>query len=94
MPMTVLVQEYWREISGGLAQYGIPIRHFVIHADQDALRRRIYEDHVMGPSGFRLRHLESYAEAARTWLHDEAEVVDTTELAPAQVAQRIAEAFG
>ena len=27
MPMTVLVEEYWREISSGLAQH-YPVRHF------------------------------------------------------------------
>jgi hypothetical protein len=91
MPMTVLVEEYWREISGGLAGYGIPIRHFVIHADQDTLRRRIEGDHPL-PSPFRLRYLKPYAEAARTWLHAEAEVVDTTHLTPAEAALRIAEA--
>jgi hypothetical protein len=94
MPMTVLVEQYWREISTGLAHHGIPIRHFVIHADQDALRRRIEEDAVMGPSRFRLEYVEPYAEAARTWLHGEAEVVDTTRLTPAQAARRIAEAVG
>jgi hypothetical protein len=92
MPMTVLVEQYWREISAGLAQHGIPVRHVVLHADQDTLRRRIEEDAFLGPSPFRLSHLEPYAEAARTWLHDEADVViDTTDLAPAQVAAHIAE---
>ena len=33
MPMTVLVEPYWREISAGLAEHGVPIRHFVLHAD-------------------------------------------------------------
>jgi hypothetical protein len=33
MPMTVLVEQYWREISTGLAQHAIPVRHFVLHAD-------------------------------------------------------------
>ncbi|MEU8544051.1 AAA family ATPase [Streptomyces sp. NPDC048717] len=93
MPMTVLVEPYWREISRGLAQHDIPVRHFVLHADTETLRRRIADDMVTGPaSPFRLRHLEPYAEAARTWLHDEAEVVDTTHLTPAQAAQRIADA--
>ncbi len=41
MPMTVLVEQYWREISTGLAHHGIPVRHFVLHADQDTLRGRI-----------------------------------------------------
>ncbi|MFF5503312.1 AAA family ATPase [Streptomyces roseolus] len=92
MPMTVLVEEYWREISEGLARHGVPVRHFVLHADQDTLRARIAGDTVTGPnSPFRLRYLEPYAEAARTWLHAEAEVVDTTRLTPAEAALRIAE---
>ncbi|KJY26086.1 AAA family ATPase [Streptomyces katrae] len=93
MPMTVLVEKYWREISSGLAEHDIPVRHFVLHADQGTLRARIAGDTLLGPnSPFRLAHLEPYAEAARTWLHDEAEVVDTTHLTPAQAAQQIAEA--
>ena len=92
MPMTVLVEQYWREISAGLADHAIPVRHFVLHADQDTLRRRIEGDTVLGPSWFRLQYLEAYREAARTWLHDEAEVVDTTNLAPDLAARRIADA--
>ncbi|MFD7934770.1 AAA family ATPase [Streptomyces sp. NPDC059755] len=92
MPMTVLVEQYWREISAGLAHHAIPVRHFVLHADQETLRGRIEADTVLGPSLFRLKYLEPYAEAARTWLHGAAEVVDTTHLTPAQAASRIAEA--
>ena len=93
MPMTVLVEEYWREISAGLDRYGIPVRHFVLHADQETLRGRIAGDAVLGPdSPFRLAHLEPYAQAARTWLHAEAEVVDSTRLTPGGTALRIAEA--
>jgi hypothetical protein len=93
MPMTVLVREYWREISSGLAGHGVPLRHFVLHADLDVLRQRIHGDTVLGPgpSSFRLGHLAPYAEAARTWLHHEAEVVDTTCLTPSETAQQIAE---
>jgi hypothetical protein len=93
MPMTVLVEEYWREIRTGLAQHGIPVRHFVLHADQETLRGRIDGDTVQGPSTFRLRHLEPYAEAAGGWLHREAEVVDTTHLTPTQAARQIVEAL-
>jgi hypothetical protein len=92
MPMTVLVEQYWREISTGLAAYSIPVRHFVLHADQQTLRRRINGDTVLGPSPFRLQYVESYAEAAATWLHDEADVIDTTHTPPALVALQIAEA--
>jgi hypothetical protein len=92
IPMTVLVEEYWREISAGFAQHAIPVRHFVLHADQDTLRKRILSDQVLGPSPFRLTYLEAYAEAARTWLSHEAQLVDTTLLTPAQAAQQIADA--
>jgi hypothetical protein len=93
MPMTVLVEQYWREISAGLAEHAIPVRHFVLHADQETLLRRIAQDCVVGPnSSFRLQYLEPYAEAARAWLHAEAEVVDTTHLTPAEAARQIAAA--
>jgi hypothetical protein len=82
IPMTVLV-----------ADHGIPVRHFVLHADQYTLLRRIEGDSPV-PSPFRLQYLQPYAEAARTWLHDEAEVVDTTHLTPGQAARQIAEAVG
>jgi hypothetical protein len=92
MPMTVLVEQYWREIIAGLARHAIPVRHFVLHADHDTLRERIEADTVLGPSSFRLRYLEPYAEAARTWLHGEAEVIDTTHLTSRQAAVQIAQA--
>ncbi len=94
IPMTVLVEQYWREIANGLAQHAIPVRHFVLHAAQDTLRERVEGDTALGPgpSAFRLHHLEPYAEAARTWLHREAEVVDTTHLTPGQAALQIADA--
>ena len=91
MPMTVLVEQYWREISTGLAEHAIPVRHFVLHADHDTLRACIERDTPI-PSPFRLKYLDRYAEAARTWLHGEAEVVDTTHLTAAQAAVQIAEA--
>ena len=95
MPMTVLVEPYWREISDGLTEHAIPVRHFVLHADQHTLRGRIADDTSFGPgpSSFRMRHLGPYAEAARTWLHAEAEVVDTSVLTPDEVARHVAEAL-
>lgn len=92
MPMTVLVESYWREISEGIAAYDIPMRHVVLHADQDTLRERIMGDTTMGPSKFRLSYLAPYDEAFRDWLHNEAEVIDTTVLTPTQAASEIADA--
>ena len=92
VPMTVLVEPYWREISAGLSAHAIPVRHFVLHADSATLRARIENDDE-GPSPFRLSHLEAYAEAASGWLHHEAEVVDSTHLTAAATARQIAEAL-
>ncbi|WLQ05834.1 AAA family ATPase [Arthrobacter oryzae] len=92
MPMTVLVESYWREISEGLSAHGIPIQHFVLHADQATLRDRIQNDTDLGPSTFRFAYLEPYAEAAHAWLHNEAEVIDTTHITANQAAQQIADA--
>src|SRR4051812_31298254 len=63
VPMTVLVEQYWREIRSGLATHGIPLRHFVLHADREALLDRINGDTALGPvpSAFRLKYLEQYA---------------------------------
>lgn len=90
IPMTVLVEPYWREIHDGLTAHAIPVRHVLLHADQDTLRGRIENDTVMGFSDFRMRHLELYADAYESWLREEAEVVDTTHLTPHEAAQRIA----
>jgi predicted kinase len=91
MPMTVLVESYWREIRDGLTAYGIPIQHFVLHADQDTLHDRIQNDKDLGPSTFRFAYVEPYAEAARTWLHADAGVIDTTHITAEQAAQQIAD---
>ncbi|MFT3833067.1 MAG: AAA family ATPase [Micropruina sp.] len=90
MPMTVLVEQYWREISQGLHGHGIRVRHFVLHADTDTLRRRIADDPAMGPSTFRFSYVSLYAEAFRTWLSSEAEIIDSTNLTSAQAASAIA----
>jgi predicted kinase len=89
MPMTVLVEPYWREISQGLASYGIPVHHFLLHADHDTLRGRIQNDSVMGPSSFRFSYLSPYAEAFQTWLGTDAHVIDTADLTPAQAASEV-----
>jgi predicted kinase len=92
MPMTVLVEPYWREIRQGLAAYEIPVHHFVLHADQDTLRERIQNDSVLGPSSFRFSHLAAYAEAFDGWLKHEAQVVNTAALTPSEAASHIATA--
>lgn len=92
MPMTVLVEAYWREIRDGLAERGVPVRHFVLHADEATLRARIDGDAVLGPSAFRHRYVEEYLTALDEWLAEEGEVVNTSALTPDEVARTIAAA--
>lgn len=89
MPMTVLIETYWREISDGFAVYDIPVRHFLLHTDSETLRERIMGDTVMGPSGVRLAYPTPYDEAFRGWLGAEADVIDTTAPTPADVGTAI-----
>jgi hypothetical protein len=94
VPQSVLVEQYWTEISTGLAEEGIPVRHFVLHADRDTLIQRIEADAVEGEaSTWRMDHLAAYQEA-RAWLSREAEIVDTTGVPASQVANMIAASVG
>ena len=63
----------------------------MLHADQATLRDRIQNDKVLGPSTFRFAYLEPYAEAAHSWLHDDAEGIDTTHITADRAAQQIAD---
>lgn len=89
VPQSVLVEAFWREIRGGLEKAGIPVRHFVLHADHDTLVDRIENDTVeIGARQWRLDHLTAYRDAL-PWLEREAEVIDTTRLTPEQVTRSI-----
>jgi hypothetical protein len=92
---SVLVEEYWAEIRDGLGRAGIPLHHFVLHADREALARRIEADEVEPEATrqWRLDHLAAY-ESARAWLGREGEVVDTTRVGPAEAARLIAGKVG
>ncbi|MGX1811470.1 ATP-binding protein [Nocardia sp. NPDC055321] len=91
IPQSVLVHQYWQEIRAGLETASIPLQHFVLHAERRELLRRIETDPTMPNSAWRLEHLDDY-EDARSWHRQEAHIIDTTDLKPAQVATRIATA--
>ncbi|MFC4062846.1 AAA family ATPase [Planomonospora corallina] len=94
VPQTVLVEEYWAEIRTGLEKAGVPVRHFLLHADEETLTRRIETDTVeAGARRWRLDHLADYREAL-PWLRREAESVDTTGVPPARVAEIVAGVTG
>ncbi|MFE6162382.1 AAA family ATPase [Streptomyces sp. NPDC056486] len=88
IPQTVLVEEYWAELSEGLGQLGVPVRHFVLHTDAQTLTRRIEAD-TPAIVRWRLDHVAVY-QAALPWLRHAAEVIDTTDTPPDEVARLIA----
>ncbi|MFI7027601.1 AAA family ATPase [Microbispora rosea] len=90
LAQTVLAEDYWQEIRAGLETAGIPLHHFVLHADRATLVRRIEGDPQLPPS-WRLDHLTAYQDAL-PWLSREARIIDTTHLPPTEVAAHIAAA--
>ncbi|MFG1794736.1 AAA family ATPase [Nocardia sp. NPDC049149] len=90
IPQSVLVQQYWQEISAGLAAADVPVHHVVLDAERAELLRRIESDTAEpGARQWRLDHLDAY-ETARSWLGHAGEVIDTAGLDPSAVAARIA----
>lgn len=89
-PQTVLDPTYMTEILGGLKQAGEEVLHVLLDCDLDVLRGRI----AASPEAteWRLSHLAPYA-AARPWMLASADLVmDTTAMAPHEVAATIATA--
>lgn len=75
----------------GLTRAGIPVHHFLLHTDRGTLVERIETDtkpESAGAKQWRLDHLTDY-ERALPWLRREAQVVDTTGVLPAEVAETV-----
>lgn len=88
VPQTILVQAYAEEI---LAALSAEVHHFVLHAPEDELRRRIEADtEEPGARQWRLDHLTTYR-AALPWLRTCAQVIDTAGRTPIDVAQGVAD---
>jgi glutaredoxin-related protein len=91
-PMTLLRRDYLQEIFDGLASRDLDVRHILVHADPDELARRIEQDQGLPEQTRRWRrdHLDAYQQAL-PWLAACADLIDTTDLSPAQAAREIAE---
>ncbi|MFC9624042.1 AAA family ATPase [Streptomyces sp. NPDC056930] len=92
---TVLVEQYWQEIRDGLMEAGVPVHHFLLDTDQDTLVRRIETDikpESVSARQWRLDHLGEY-QRALSWLRREAQVIDTTNVVPSDVAEIVMESL-
>ena len=92
-PQTVLREEYWNELRGGLERAGLDVFHVVLQCDDAVLRRRIADDAVeVDARDWRLGHIAVAADA-RTWWDAAADlVVDTTDMTVDDVARTVSDA--
>ena len=89
-PQTVLEENYWDELEAGLSEHGHEVLHVLLEANESAMTARIEADQVeVAAKPWRLDHISRYA-GARLWIARRADLVlDTTHLAPQEVADRI-----
>ncbi len=87
---TVLDEAYWSELQAGFVRRDRGVFHVLLDCQPTELRRRIETDEAEAQAkDWRLDHLGRYAEA-RPWLTRSADaVLDTTDLDPGAVADRI-----
>lgn len=86
-PQTVLEESYWDELMRGLPRRGHEVFHVLVDADEAVMRSRIQADDVAVQG--RPDHLPRFARARGSMAGRPDSVVDTTDLAPAQAADRI-----
>jgi hypothetical protein len=96
-PMTLLREDYAREIFDGLRARDVALHQVLLDASDEELRRRIEADGAVSDGDpvaertrrWRLEQLRHY-DGARSWLSREADVVvDTTELGVAEAATMV-----
>lgn len=88
---SVLVEEYWREITKGLADLGHDVFHVVLDADAQTLHERIGsdQDEPERTRAWRHQHAAAY-HSALAWLRPAADlVIDTGHLDAAGAADRV-----
>jgi hypothetical protein len=102
IPMTLLHQDYAKEIFTGLTEHDITAHHILLHADEETLRHRINEhdmfpdnpQHTQNVRAWRLHHLPAYHQALG-WLPATAHItIDTTHTTPKQTAHHILDHLG
>jgi hypothetical protein len=76
------------EIRGGFASAHILTHRFLLHADRETLVRRAEQDPASNRR-WRFEHPGGVLDAL-SWLHEEAEILGTAEVAVADVARLIA----
>jgi len=93
VPQTVVVEQYWSEITSELAEHGVALRAFTLDVAPNEHERRIAADQVDAQAAGWRRQQRADFDTALHWLRVATQVVDTTMQSPAQVAQTIIRAL-
>lgn len=93
VPQTVLVEQYWSEITSGLAKRHLPVRAFTLDVGREEHERRIVADQDGVEAADWRRQRRPDFDAALPWLRAATQVVDTTVLSPTEVAHAITRAL-
>lgn len=93
VPQTVVVEQYWSEITSGLSDHGVPVRAFTLNVAPAEHERRIVADQVEAHAADWRRQRRSDFDTALPWLRMLTQVIDTTALTPVEVAHRVIHAL-
>lgn len=97
VPQTVVVEEYWDEITGALVDHGIQVAAVTLHVDLAEHLRRIESDMLSRPEDdagrvpaarWRRERRRDY-DSALPWLRAKTYVLDTTVISPEDVAEAV-----
>lgn len=93
-PMTVIRPQYWRELTGGLAEEGIRVEHFILEADRRTIIRRLKKRSLgmLRREEFALNALDRCLEAFSQM--PEARKIQTEDKSPGRIAEEIAALCG
>lgn len=87
VPQTVIVEEYWSEIAGGLNAAGITLAAFTLHASAAEHERRIAGDTAVPAATAQWRRTRAaHYHDALQWLRRRTRLIETDGRIPAEVA--------
>ena len=93
VPQTVVVEQYWSEITAGLAEHDVMLRAFTLDVAPDEHEHRIAADQVEAQAAGWRRQRRSDFDTALPWLRTLTQVIDTTAFSPAEVAKMVIQAL-
>jgi hypothetical protein len=82
VPQTVVVEEYWDEITGALVDHGIQVAAVTLHVD-------LADDAGRVPAARWRRERRRDYDSALPWLRAKTHVLDTTAISPEDVAEAV-----